>query len=212
MNTNGFLTIVLRDASFEVKRNAAQNCKIYWKSLKSQSYSNLLGILSSLTKTKDGPPGNREDPRHVIVKSRLQVSILTLWSPASLPSIVRAWFICHNIHLFVRFLTFYISWMADYAFKEMREEKCYKLKFWILDYEMYSLKWHKNCDDEELKLDSPNPKFTFQYDDKSRGLAGQQLYNEKSAVCFDTHFNGESCYRYLLCLTGLWSPPFCQRK
>ena len=47
----------------------------------------------------------------------------------------------------------------------------------------------KTEDDKELELDSPNPKFTFQSDDKSRGLAGQQLYNEKSAVCFDTHFN-----------------------
>ena len=38
------------------------------------------------------------------------------------------------------------------------------------------------------ELDSPNPVLTFHYDDKSRGLVGQQLYNEKSAVCFDTHF------------------------
>ena len=45
-----------------------------------------------------------------------------------------------------------------------------------------------------LKLDSPNPKFTFQSDDKSRGLAGQQLYNEKSAVYFDTHFNATDIY------------------
>ena len=99
----------------------------------------------------------------------------------------------------------------------MRSKKCgkksksFKIKSWILDYKMYSLKWHKNCDDKELKLDSPNPKFTFQYDDKNRGLAGQQLYNEKSAVCFDTHFNGESCYRYLLCLTS-WVSSLLSKK
>ena len=45
-----------------------------------------------------------------------------------------------------------------------------------------------------LELYSPNPKFTFQSDDKSRGLAGQQLYNEKSAVYFDTHFNVTDIY------------------
>ena len=82
----------------------------------------------------------------------------------------------------------------------MREEKSQtKIYSWaksqILDHKTYSLEWHKNCDDKELKLDSPNPKFTFQCDDKNRGLVGQQLYNEKSAVCFDTHSNAESCYK-----------------
>ena len=51
---------------------------------------------------------------------------------------------------------------------------------------------NKNRDDKELELDSANPEFTFQYDDKNTGLAGQQLYNEKSVVYFDTHFNGLS--------------------
>ena len=93
----------------------------------------------------------------------------------------------------------------------MQEERTFnlntpKFKSQIWDHKTYSLPSNKNSDDKELKLDSPNPKFTFQCDDKSRGLVGQQLYNEKSAVvCFDTHSNAESPVTrsgYLLCLTS----------
>ena len=79
----------------------------------------------------------------------------------------------------------------------MREERTFNFKFksQIWDHKTYSLPSNKNSDDKELKLDSPNPKFTFQYDDKNRGLVGQQLYIEKSVVYFDTDFNSESCYK-----------------